>query len=160
MRAAADHPRPLLIYLIITVFLACVACASESDAVDRATGTTISDPAPTVMVDIFSGLPNPEFVLSDVETVELRVLLAALEATSDISMSGTDGLGFRGFVVSPATSDGSDPTRLLVTNEGAILNADTANPVMFLDRDKRLYSFLRSAAADDLPPDLVDELPN
>lgn len=103
--------------------------------------------AATVMVDMFSGRPNPVFTLSPEATRQLEELLAAL-VTADVELPTFDHLGFRRFVVSNAHYDGST-SRISVTPD--IIALDSTITAL-KDPEGSVFSFLRSEAKKELPP--------
>jgi len=56
-------------------------------------------PAATVTLDIYSGRPNPEWTLSQAQTLELRRRLGSLGTPLGAAPAGADHLGYRGFLV-------------------------------------------------------------
>lgn len=53
----------------------------------------------TVELDVFSGRPNPQWVLTDDERQRVEELLRGLPEGTDPGPGATTGLGYRGFVL-------------------------------------------------------------
>lgn len=66
----------------------------------KLTAERVNDMTIAVSLDVFSGLPNPSWQLSDAEEKELNDRLASLTTTTHQRPSGVvGGLGYRGFVI-------------------------------------------------------------
>ena len=104
----------LLVFLnlAISVNVMFLAACSQSQPPSTAAGgnsdqtaagivsTADQPPAPesNVELDVFSGVPNPTWKLSESEAASLAQLLTHLEATQSPGQR-FDGLGYRGFIV-------------------------------------------------------------
>jgi len=104
----------LLVFLnlAISVNVMFLAACSQSQPPSTAAGgnsdqtaagivsTVDQPPAPesNVELDVFSGVPNPTWKLSESEAASLAQLLTHLEATQSPGQR-FDGLGYRGFIV-------------------------------------------------------------
>lgn len=145
---------PAAVVMLLIAAVACVSCTNDDPAAITATGLSLS-----VTVDIFSGVPNPEWVLSEEESEDLGVLLFLLHETTELEISAGEGLGFRGFQVSPMEYGESLETVLLVTDGGAILGPGSEGAVIFVDPDHSVYAFLRASASEHLDSSLMDAIP-
>lgn len=125
------------------VFAACAGSDSEGPQ-DQA----------TVTADLFSGRPNPAWMLSTDSTRQLEELLAAL-ATADNEPPAFDQLGFRRFSVLDIRYNGV-PSAVSVTPGIVVL--DGARTVLS-DPDDSVYTFLRSEAEKELSPDELRAIP-
>ena len=66
-----------------------------------------------VELDIFSGLPNPTWVLNQEQEAELLSRLHALQPTPEKYIPEPPPLGYRGFIVlSPAGPNSSEPVKV------------------------------------------------
>jgi hypothetical protein len=102
-----------------------------------------------VELDIFSGMPNPTWVLTNAEADSFMKQLAALSPTSARELSGN--LGYRGFIV--RVMQGAD-TQLIRVQFGTVhLSGDTTN-VYTYDKDRELERWLLNTGK----PHLKDEL--
>jgi hypothetical protein len=98
-----------------------------------------------VELDVFSGLPNPRWQLSEGEAADFARLVEGLERASDDSSPTPPGLGYRGFRLSgPAGSPSSWAYRGFVRSPGGLL-ADPSRRVerFLLGRLPADYSALR-----------------
>ena len=100
-----------------------------------------------VTLDIFSGLPNPTWVLSDEQVRELQQLLSKGPTTSPIGSLPL--LGYRGFVVRPIESSTTPSTRL----EGATESAAGAGDAV-VSHSPDAEEFLLRTAASAIDEDL------
>lgn len=57
-----------------------------------------------VELDVFSGVPNPGWTLTDAQTAHLLAMVAALSSTETAPRSGNQ-LGYRGMVVRAAATE-------------------------------------------------------
>jgi hypothetical protein len=86
-------------------------------------------PALAVEVDLFSGRPNPGWVLSPPEAAELLARLRALAPGGEPPPA--PGLGYRGFLVHRAGPAGARPW--LRVRAGAVQAVDGSRPALFRD---------------------------
>jgi hypothetical protein len=109
-------------------------------------------------LDIFSGMPNPTWVLTDPEVATLFGVLARMPRTSERAFSGH--LGYRGFIV--RCTEGAD-TQVIRVQAGTIQISSRGSDAYARDDDRRLERWLRGRAAvhlKDGPHDsLLRELP-
>jgi hypothetical protein len=95
--------------LILPLFLGCTAG-----------GEPLARPADvTVELDAYSGLPNPEWILTPEEAGELSDLLRELPEAA-VPPPRTDRLGYRGFRISNPGGEGGIPERLYIAAGGAV----------------------------------------
>jgi hypothetical protein len=98
-----------------------------------------------VTLDIFSGLPNPTWELSEQETQELMSRLEALPRTEKIVEPPT--LGYRGIVVEGGSDRLDGPLRIY---RGTIAAPDGARS----DPDRSLETWLLETADPPLDEDI------
>lgn len=109
-----------------------------------------SIPAPIeVELDIFSGMPNPVWVLTDTEAESLMKKLTAMSRTSPAKLSGN--LGYRGFIV--RVPQGVD-TQLIHIQTGIVCISTGATNVYANDENRELERWL----LDTGKPHLKDEI--
>src|SRR6516225_8976867 len=115
---------------------------------------------PTVVtLDIYSGRPNPTWVLSEDNSSALAERFHAVEEPTTQSSSGALGkLGYRGFIVTPSGSGPLHPA--FHVHEGIVNRGLQATNV--IDRERGLETFLLSTAgaavADDIRSHVETEI--
>lgn len=103
-----------------------------------------------VMLDIFSGLPNPVWELSSAEETELLARLETLPPRYEEVLPEPPGLGYRGFVIRPA---GCPKLQGPVTvYKGAVRYADEG----YKDVQRELEKWLLNKAGSTLPNHLKE----
>jgi len=102
-----------------------------------------------VELDIFSGMPNPTWALTETETEHFVKQLAALPRAPTEELSGN--LGYRGFIVHCAR--GAD-TELIHIQEGAVHISNGTTTVAAYDEDRELERWLLSTGKSHLSNDL------
>ena len=102
-----------------------------------------------VELDIFSGMPNPTWTLTDAEEDSFIKRLAALERSSSSELSGN--LGYRGFIVQCMQGDN---LQLIRVQKGSVQISDNATEVYASDKNRDLERWLLNTAK----PHLDDEL--
>lgn len=102
-----------------------------------------------VELDIFSGLPNPTWVLTDAEADSFVNQLAALAPASAAELSGN--LGYRGFIVQVTQETG---TQLIHIQTGLVRLSTDATIVYVSDEDRKLERWLLNTGK----PHLKDEI--
>lgn len=122
-----------------------------------------------VEVDIFSGRPNPRFMLSPVLGDELLRRIEALRPVSegDHPQDGPSlgGLGYRGLRVHPGAADADDPPVRTGVGPGEVVLAAGVVTVTgaagkpgtrrFRDPGREVERWLFSSGASDLEPGVV-----
>lgn len=102
-----------------------------------------------VELDIFSGMPNPAWILTDAEADGFVKQLAALSRTSARELSGN--LGYRGFIVQ--CTQGAD-TQLIRVQKGIAHISKGVTNVHACDENRQLERWLLNTGR----PHLKDEL--
>src|SRR5262249_54588605 len=111
--------------------------------------------ATLVTLDIFSGRPNPTWLLSDQESAAVAERVHALQEPTQLSSSGVLGsLGYRGFVVSPVGSEQLHSS--FHVHEGIVDKG--IRETNFISRDRELESYLLETARDAVPNDVKSHL--
>ncbi len=111
--------------LDLVLFDAGVLFASSTDEAVTAVSVGTSTPVettddPSIFLDIFSGLPNPEWPLADDELRTLNEAIADLEERP----AGTvlrDGLGFRGAGITYAAEDEADGHGVFIRGDHVVV---------------------------------------
>jgi hypothetical protein len=103
-----------------------------------------------VELDIFSGMPNPTWILTDAEADNFVKQLAALSPTSAAELSGN--LGYRGFIV--RLTEGAD-TESIRIQTGAVHITKGATNVYGYDKDRELERWLLNTGKPHLKNELL-----
>ena len=90
-----------------------------------------------VELDIFSGMPNPTWVLSDAEAVSFVEQLADLPAAAATNLSGN--LGYRGFIVKVTQGSG---TLLIHIQNGTVHIANDGTDLCTRDDKRKIERWL------------------
>jgi hypothetical protein len=102
-----------------------------------------------VELDIFSGMPNPTWVLTNAEADSFVKKLAVMSRTSATALSGN--LGYRGFIVQ--VTQGAN-TQLIHVQTGIVHISIGATNVYANDEDRELERWLLNTGK----PHLTNEL--
>jgi hypothetical protein len=102
-----------------------------------------------VELDIFSGMPNPTWVLTAGQADHFTQQLAAKTRTSPWELSGN--LGYRGFIVQQAQGD---QMQTIYIQAGVIQVATGERKEYLQDANRELERWLLSTGKSHLAPDL------
>jgi hypothetical protein len=102
-----------------------------------------------VELDIFSGMPNPAWTLTNAEAESFVKQLAALSATPARELSGN--LGYRGFIVQ-CTQEAT--TQLIRIQNGAVHLSKGETNVYAYDEGRQLERWLLDTGRPHLKDDL------
>jgi hypothetical protein len=102
-----------------------------------------------VELDIFSGMPNPTWVLTNAEADSFEEQLAAMSRTSATELSGN--LGYRGFIVQ--VTQGAN-TQLIRIQTGIVHISIGATNVYAYDEDRELERWLLNTGKPHLNNEL------
>jgi hypothetical protein len=102
-----------------------------------------------VELDIFSGMPNPTWVLTDAEADSFVERLAAVPRAAATELSGN--LGYRGFIVQ--VTQGTD-TELIRIQTGTVHITKGATNVYGHDKDRELERWLLNTGKPHLRSDV------
>jgi hypothetical protein len=103
-----------------------------------------------VELDIFSGMPNPTWVLSDAEADAFAKALSALPHTSGRDLSGS--LGYRGMIIE-CTLEGD--TQTIHIQAGTVQITAGATKSYLRDGNRTLEAWLRDTGRSHLDEDLL-----
>lgn len=109
----------------------------------------------TVTLGIFSGRPDPSWVLSEAEAAGLVDLLAELPTAAGVAPPD-GGLGYHGFGVAIATLGQAD--RTIVAFRGTVTDSLAPPAIYRLDPERRVERFLLDTGRAHLPPDVIDAM--
>jgi hypothetical protein len=109
----------------------------------------------TVTLHVFSGRPDPTWIISDDEAAELEKHVASLERPTLAKPPGTLGvLGYRGFSVRGAgTTGGSVPLDVYV-HEGVVDHGNRFD-VNYVDESRAIEQLLLRSASAHVPPEVL-----
>ena len=114
------------------------------------------DPQSAVVVlDVFSGRPNPTWSLDAEPTAALRSLLAALPSTP--AAAPLDGLGYRGFLVELKDQTGATVERLSAYR-GLVQRQPGDPSAVLLDPGRTVERFLLDSGRSQLDPALFNDV--
>ena len=102
-----------------------------------------------VELDIFSGMPNPTWILTDAEADTFVKLVAALPQTSARELSGN--LGYRGFIVECAQGPN---TQLIRVQKSTVQISKGVTNVYADDKDRKLERWLLNTGETHLDDEL------
>ena len=102
-----------------------------------------------VELDIFSGRPNPTWMLTSDEMRTVRQLLAQLAPVGDQPLAVHEGLGYRGFILTGTADEG-----VVSVWRSVVRDATTSCPSVKWDPHRTLEKFLLETARSRLDPAL------
>jgi hypothetical protein len=109
-----------------------------------------------VEVDVYSGRPNPRWELSSQQAEELLKKLRSLPARESAA-SLSDGLGYRGLIVSGDELMQAGDTEIVISN--GIVEARAASGArQFTDKDRAVERWLLQTGKGKLEDDLYEYL--
>ena len=122
--------------------------------------TVVPQPAPvsTVELDVFSGLPNPVWSLSESEVASLAELCSRLELTQNHGKMN-DGLGYRGFIVHLVAPQSHVASTIHVF-AGTVKIGTGAETIFYLDPHGQVERWLLDSAKPNISDELYTELSN
>ncbi|MBX6751730.1 MAG: hypothetical protein IRY85_19090 [Micromonosporaceae bacterium] len=138
--------RPTAVALRVAVLAGAAACTSDDP----------SAPSPyTVLIDLYSGQPNPEVELS--ASVGEQLYREVASRADDFSPGDEPApiLGFRGFVVTP--DDQSLPVLRITTDTMYATHPEGIR--VLADPDARYYDLILSDVGSRLASNVLDALP-
>jgi len=110
----------------------------------------------TVELDVFSGLPNPTWVLSLSQTADLTSTISRLKP-AEATGQRPDDLGYRGFIVQLAAGSAA-AAQTIRAHHGIVEVADSSATAVYLDPDRQIERFLLATAPPALGDDLTAEI--
>jgi hypothetical protein len=111
-----------------------------------------------VELDIFSGVPNPAWMLTQHEASELKSMISRLDQTEDMGQC-PQNLGYRGFIIR-TTAASSVTVQTIRACHGLIEVVDTARTSFYIDPMRQIELWLLTTAKPPLADDLYDEIVN
>jgi hypothetical protein len=134
--------------LLLLAAISAGGCATEENRTRQ--GRTQEGSAVIVEVDLYSGRPNPTFVVDAAAAAELRRRLDALPPASGTARP-RDGLGYRGLRVRAGTPE--LPPEVYVSDGTVVVHAADGSATRLADEGRALERWLFEAGAAGLGPD-------
>jgi hypothetical protein len=106
----------------------------------------------TVIADVFSGLPNPQWTIAGDLVAQFQLLLANLAQFHGGLVPKPPGLGYRGLIVQFAPGDG--PSESLLVWNGYVLGARET----WLDPDRSVERWLLETGIRAINADILKEI--
>jgi hypothetical protein len=106
-----------------------------------------------VELDIFSGMPNPAWVLDDTQALRFKALLSAASQSSQGELA--NNLGYRGFIVT--VYEGGNIKSVRIQN-GTVHVSKEGSVVRLKDGGRGLERWLFDAAKPHLTPELFQTI--
>jgi hypothetical protein len=106
----------------------------------------------TVVLDIYSGVPNPTWTLSPTEAVTFTTMLSKLEPTQQ-SRPRPENLGYRGFIVQP-TDTTTNTTQCIRAYYGLVEVETVAGIGYYDDPQRQMEQWLLGTAKPYIPADV------
>lgn len=107
-----------------------------------------------VEVDVFSGKPNPSFILTKEEEAELSQLISSLPTTDTVNLPESK-LGFRGFIIYGIELKRIySNTHITVINDIVSVDDADGHRQDLHDKTKSVFNVLQVMSSAHLEPDL------
>lgn len=140
-----------LLFIVICFGLADQALANETVNLKAKQANSqenlVKQQMARVEIDIFSGLPNPQWQLTAAQTAEFDQLLVDLSPIKQVPPALTN-LGFRGVIVHRNLNES------YIVYKNQVWNSLTQNPVVYEDNQQALSTWLLTLSQHQLPADL------
>jgi hypothetical protein len=111
-----------------------------------------------VTLDMFSGMPNPRWLLGGASEQEFRSRLQSLPAAADREAPRPPGLGYRGFILSVGPGDGGEALGRVTVYRGTVSHSGGEYEDMGRELEKWLLSTAGEALGDRLKSIMQAEL--
>ena len=113
-----------------------------------------------VELDIFSGVPNPTWMLTFSEASDLTSRISRLDPTEETGQR-PENLGYRGFIVQTIAAS-SATVQTIRAYHGNVEVVDSTKTAYYLDPQRQIELWLLATAkpplADDLTAEIVKEI--
>ena len=108
-----------------------------------------------VVLDIFSGRPNPNFILTPEQTMEFLEIISFLKPIEKNCTNQDGGLGYRGFMAEEKSNNSGTSKEFKIYNGKVkvVVGNDTVS--IFEDKDYLLERWLLKIASDNVENDLI-----
>lgn len=145
--------RLLLSGLVLLNLLACNPALSclKTATTPQMTRDRIMSERVEIELDIFSGNPNPTWILSEAEATLFRQQLATLSEASPRELSGN--LGYRGFIVQ--LTNGTEQ-RIVRVQNGIVQISQDSTDLYYSDQNRSLERWLLDSGRASLRSDLFE----
>ena len=109
-----------------------------------------------VELDIFSGIPNPTWMLTFSEASDLTSRISRLDPTEETGQR-PENLGYRGFIVQTIAAS-SATVQTIRAYHGIIEVVDATKTAYYLDPQRQIELWLLTTAKPPLADDLIAEI--
>jgi len=113
-----------------------------------------------IELDIFSGIPNPTWMLTFSEASDLTSRISRLDPTEETGQR-PENLGYRGFIVQTIAAS-SAAVQTIRAYHGIVEVVDSIKTAYYLDPQRQIELWLLATAkpplADDLTAEIVKEI--
>ena len=123
--------------------------AQTAPATQKSSGSTVE-------LDIFSGVPNPMWVLSAAEASDLTSRISRLDPTVAAGQR-PDNLGYRGFIVQIAAGS-SASLQTIRAHKGIVVVVDSRETAYYRDPQRQIELWLLATAKPALGDGLIAEI--
>ena len=106
-----------------------------------------------VELDIFSGIPNPTWMLTFSEASDLTSRISRLDPTEETGQR-PENLGYRGFIVQTIAAS-SSTVQTIRAYHGIVEVVDSTKTAYYLDPQRQIELWLLTTAKPPLADDLV-----
>ena len=114
-----------------------------------------------VELDIFSGIPNPTWMLTFSEASDLTSRISRLDPTEETGQR-PENLGYRGFIIVQTIAASSATVQTIRAYHGIVEVVDSTKTAYYLDPQRQIELWLLATAkpplADDLTAEIVKEI--
>ena len=109
-----------------------------------------------VELDIYSGVPNPSWILSPPEAEDLTNRISRLVPTDEV-LQRPETLGYRGFIVQ-TTAASSAIVQTIRAYHGIVEVVDSTGTAYYLDPERQIELWLLATSKPPLSDDLIDDI--
>jgi len=109
-----------------------------------------------VELDIFSGVPNPTWMLTFSEASDLTSRISRLDPTEEKGQR-PENLGYRGFIVQTIAAS-SSTVQTIRAYHGIVEVVDSTKTAYYLDPQRQIELWLLTTAKPPLADDLIAEI--
>jgi hypothetical protein len=111
-----------------------------------------------VELDMYSGIPNPQWNLTPSEAADLKTMVSGLDSTEDTGQC-PQILGYRGFIVR-TTAASSFPVQTIRACHGLVEVKDSTATVYYLDPQRQIELCLLTTAKPPFTDGQTSEIVN
>lgn len=148
----------LILFLNIHIALAynthnipSISTASRTNNINTSTDNIFMH----IVLDIFSGRPNPNLILTPEQTTEFLKIISSLKPIEINYTDQDDGLGYRGFTAEEKSNNAGLSKEFKIYNGKVKVVAGNDTVSIFEDKDYLLERWLLKIAADNVENDFI-----